>query len=210
MNINMEWLIGIAILVAVLGLGFKLGKQPRKKKLSARRPAGTPSRSLSKSQFDVLKPLNADDHKNSKADVEIRYELKNTLITATELKFLKVLDEVINNRLRVFTMVRVADVISADSSFDWAERKHLFRRVSQKHFDFVICDSKTFEVVCVIELNDESHKQKARKKRDEFLANACESAELPLLFVPVASSYDDAGLKEFIFGSYSAISRKAA
>ena len=209
----MEWLIGLVLLVVIAIIGIKGGNKKGRKKISSRRPSAKPTKPLNETQLDVLSSLNSKGRKNSKsnvADVEISYELKDTLLTPTEQQFLKVLEDVIGKQLRVFSMVRVADVLTANSSFDWSDRKLLFRRISQKHFDFVICNPKTLEIVCVIELNDKSHNQKNRKKRDEFLTSACDSAGLPLLFVSVASSYDHSELKEFVFGSYADAGRKAA
>ena len=44
----------------------------------------------------------------------------------------------------------------------------LFYKIQAKHVDFVICDQNLY-VKAILELDDNSHNQTERKKRDEFV-----------------------------------------
>lgn len=123
-------------------------------------------------------------------DVEVQYQHVDSLITAAEKNYLSVLETVVGSRARVYCMVRVADVLKPSSSLEAKQKHTLFRKTTQKHFDFVLCDQVSLRPLCVIELNDKSHQRKDRQKRDDFLQEACASANLPLHFVPVQKHYD--------------------
>ena len=107
-------------------------------------------------------------------------------------------------------MVRVADVIKPKKTLDNKQKHILFRKTSQKHFDFVLCDPISLEPLCVIELNDKSHQRKDRKERDKFLATACHSANLPLHFVPVSKQYDTAAIESYIAADIPSLLKKAS
>jgi len=144
----------------------------------------------------VLKKTSGKSEQQKNQDLQ--YQQVNSLITPTEKKFLDTLDQVVDNRARVFSMVRVADVIKPKKSLDKSHRHRHFLKTSQKHFDFVLCDPKTLKLLCVIELNDKSHQRKDRKERDQFLLDACETANLALYFIPVSNSYDANKILELI------------
>lgn len=103
-----------------------------------------------------------------------------------ELAFLAVLESVVPDDLRVLCKVRVADVIDTFGAD--------FRTVSQKHFDFVVCDARTFQPRLVIELDDKSHQSPAAQKRDAVKNQVCARAGLSILRVTAGASYDAAGL----------------
>ena len=89
----------------------------------------------------------------------------------------------------VMGKIRVADIISPVKGLDNSERQTAQNKISSKHFDYVICDRSTFEVISVVELNDKSHKRKKRVDRDVFLREACASAGLRLLEFEAKASY---------------------
>ncbi len=117
------------------------------------------------------------------------YQRVDALFTPAERSFLGILDQVAGERVRIFGKVRVADVITPGKGIPKSDWRKAFNKISCKHFDFVLCDSKDLSVQCVIELNDNSHSLKSRKERDVFLAEACSSAGLPLIQIPAKSAY---------------------
>ena len=177
----MGWFLGILVLVAIVVLVLKNKKSVQKDKLR---------------------------QDNSK--LTLSYQPVPALITPAEQQFLKALDGAVDDRFRVFTMVRVADVIKPTKSLNPSVKHKLFLKTSQKHFDFVICDATKLKPLCVIELNDKSHQKKKRKDRDDFLAEACASAGLPLKFVFASNSYDQSELVNFIDASSKPFLKKAA
>ena len=124
------------------------------------------------------------------------YIKKRSLFTNAERSFLGVLNQAIGNKVQIFGMVRVADVITPAKGVSRSEWQRAFNKISAKHFDFVICDKNDFSIICVVELNDSSHQRSDRKNRDMFLVAACQSANIPLVQVPAASSYNIAQVQE--------------
>jgi hypothetical protein len=64
------------------------------------------------------------------------------------------------------------------------------QRLAQKHVDFVLYDPVTTAIAAVIELDDRSHRQAARLRRDQFLDQAFRTARVPLLRVKAVRDYD--------------------
>lgn len=61
--------------------------------------------------------------------------------------------------------------------------------ISAKHFDFVLCKTDDLTPVAVIELDDKSHNQKHRQKRDELLKKICKQTGLPMIQIPAKWAY---------------------
>ena len=72
----------------------------------------------------------------------------------------------------IFPKMRLADIIVPRSKEYYLP---MFRKISQKHVDFVICDYEC-RVKFIIELDDNSHKRQDRVKRDAFVDQACRGA----------------------------------
>jgi hypothetical protein len=103
-----------------------------------------------------------------------------------ELAFLRVLEDVVPAEMRVLCKVRVADVIDTFGAD--------FRTVSQKHFDFVVCDANDFTPRLVIELDDKSHLTATAMKADAVKNEMCARAGLRMLRVKAAANYDGPAL----------------
>jgi very-short-patch-repair endonuclease len=99
-----------------------------------------------------------------------------------ERVFLAVLESVVPDEMRVLCKVRVADVIETFGAD--------FRTVSQKHFDFVICDAETLMPLLAIELDDKSHLTARQQQSDAVKNSVCERAGLPMLRVVAQAAYD--------------------
>jgi hypothetical protein len=129
-------------------------------------------------------------------DHRLPYEKRPSLVTGAERKFFSALSEVVEERWRIFAMVRLADVIRVRSA---ALRPQAWRnRILAKHLDFVLCDPDTLEAVLAVELDDATHQRADRIERDEFLAAALQSSKLPLLRVAVAGDYNRDSLRKSI------------
>lgn len=77
-----------------------------------------------------------------------------------------------SKNLIVFTKVRLVDLISPRHNSN--DNKSLFWKIQAKHVDFVICDEK-INVVCIVELQDNSHNRTDRIERDKFVREVLES-----------------------------------
>ena len=86
----------------------------------------------------------------------------------------------------VFAKVRLADLVRVQAS--GREFWQRFNSVSGKHVDFVLCDERLAPVVA-IELDDASHEEPERLKRDQFVDSVLTSAALPIVRVRAKRGY---------------------
>lgn len=124
-----------------------------------------------------------------------------TLFSPAERSFLGVLDQAIGSQYRVFGKVRVADVLSVSRDGTPAKRRSAFNRISAKHFDFIVCAPDDLRVLCAIELNDASHAKARRRERDDFVAEACKQAQLPLLMLPAKHAYSIDEVRQMVLSA---------
>ncbi len=132
---------------------------------------------------------------------EPRYAGRPALLTAAERRFYEVLRAALEadglaQQAVVCCQVRLADLVEVagekTGSPSWWRA---YRRVSQKHVDFVLCDRESFAIRCVIELQDRSHvTDRRRRARDEEVRGVLGQAGIPLLEIPVQARYDQIDL----------------
>lgn len=111
------------------------------------------------------------------------------LLTNAEHSFYKTLVKAKPINSVIFSKVRVADLLKPHSYKNRSEWQVAFNKISAKHFDFVICNAETLDVICVIELDDKSHSTAKVKDRDLFLNDACSGAELKLIRFKAQKNY---------------------
>lgn len=114
------------------------------------------------------------------------YRKCDALLTRGEQAFFQCLRRCIGSRYLLQCKVRLADVVRC-SDEAWDDTPG--RRISQKHLDFVVCDPRTLAVLLAIELDDRSHREASRRRRDAFLNGVAEGIGLPLLRVRARSYY---------------------
>lgn len=68
-----------------------------------------------------------------------------------------------------------------------------FDRIKAKHVDFILADKNTLDTLLVIELDDNSHIETDRIKRDIFVDSALKSAGIPIIHI-----WDGTNLEEKI------------
>jgi hypothetical protein len=120
------------------------------------------------------------------ADESLPYRLRDNFLSPAELSFYRVLVTVIANRAVIFTKVRLADIFFVARPH---ENRSYFGRISQRHVDFLLCEPSTAKPIVAIELDDSSHNRSNRKRRDEFVDQVFETAQLPLVRIPVKHAY---------------------
>lgn len=131
------------------------------------------------------------------------YRQKRTLFSEAERSFLGVLDQCIDpTQYRVFGKVRVADIVEPNPTKNRSEWQKAFNAISAKHFDYVICSTDTLQPVCVIELDDKSHSQKKRQKRDQLIDGICKEAGLSLLRFPAQRTYNPKVIRAVVEGRF--------
>jgi len=117
------------------------------------------------------------------------YESRSVLFTPAERSFLEVLEQALDSRYRVFGKVRLGDLVKPDNGSDPGKRTAAMNRINQKHVDFVICTASELSLICVLELNDQSHERGDRVARDRFVDQVLASAGIPVLNFPARKGY---------------------
>lgn|GEM_PF-3378506 len=113
---------------------------------------------------------------------DLPYKLNKSLLTDRESEFFKILEPIVNKYgFRVKSKVRMADVINL--TLDESQKNYwkYFKEISQKHFDFCICDPISLAPVMIIELDDKSHESEKAKKSDRIKNIICNHIGLKLL-----------------------------
>jgi len=119
----------------------------------------------------------------SKGDKSYSYSLKKSVLTNNELAFYKELRKTAGNYV-IFSKISIKDVLDTNN-------QSALNTISQKHFDFLLCEPTRMKPVLAIELDDSSHNTDKAKKRDADKNNICKSAGLPLLRVTNATGLQE-------------------
>src|SRR5579859_1437204 len=114
---------------------------------------------------------------------------RRDFLSKGERAFFRVLQQAVGRGGLVFAKVRLADLLTPAGGIGNEGWQAAFNRISARHVDFVICGPDDVVPRVVIELDDTSHRQAARKERDAFIEAACRTAELPLLRIPAHHDY---------------------
>jgi hypothetical protein len=125
-----------------------------------------------------------------------RYTVQHNLLSDAERSFLGVLVNAIGTDYVVAPKVRVADAIAPRKGMSRSDWQRAFNRISAKHFDYLLCRASDFRIVAAVELDDNTHRQAHRRKRDEFLEAAVKDAGLPLLRFDAKSSYSQTQIRD--------------
>lgn len=132
---------------------------------------------------------------NSSDNGEFNYKSKQYFFSKAERKFYEVLKEVADEMdMVVFAKVRLADLIYLPKSEDnWIKG---WNKIKSKHIDFVLCDKEDYRPKVAIELNDNSHNQKSRARRDDFVRNVAGKADLILVEIKASSQYNKSKIRK--------------
>lgn len=127
---------------------------------------------------------------------EYAYTAADTLLTHGELAFHKVLKTVTPPRVCINSKVRLADIIQVPQATSRPRWAAAFNKIVSKHVDFVLCDSDSLKILCVIELHDKSHNTQKRAVRDTFVRQAMASASVPYIEVKASAAYNASELRD--------------
>jgi hypothetical protein len=117
------------------------------------------------------------------------FRLRDDFISPAEISFYHVLLSVVDNGLTVCPKVNLNDIFFVSRP---DQNQAARNRISRKHVDFLLCDSRTMRPLVGIELDDSSHAREDRQARDAFVAEVFKAAGLTLLRFPVQRSYQRA------------------
>ena len=126
------------------------------------------------------------------------YIKRGPLFTPAERSFYGVLNQAMGDKTQIFGKVRVADVITTKKGLTASVRQTALNKITNKHFDYLLCNKEDLSVLCAIELNDSSHNSEKTRKRDAFLEDACKSANIPLVQIKAKATYNINDIKEVL------------
>ncbi len=120
-----------------------------------------------------------------------KYVKKEYLLTQTELKFYKILKQITDElNLTICPQIPLYQIVKNIEYKD-------FNKISNKSIDFVITENNLKIKLC-IELDDYTHKQEKRRKRDDFVNKLLEETNVKMVRIPVQNYYNKDKLKEKI------------
>ncbi|RUO26480.1 hypothetical protein CWE09_07165 [Aliidiomarina minuta] len=123
---------------------------------------------------------------------------QESFFSATEESFLTLLERACGDEYRIFTKVRLGDVVSVrEKGLSRSAQRDAQNKVSSRMLDYVLCDRSNMRVVGVIELEPiEANSNQA--KRNWFLKNSLNAAGIPFLRFKAKPGYRADELGRFI------------
>ena len=113
------------------------------------------------------------------------YRRQKYLCSAGEFRFYEKLEQAVGDEFAVHMQVSVGALLRVPAE-EWKRWGGL---VAPLRFDFVLVKRGSSFAAAAVELDDKTHNLPARRKRDKFLNEACERAELPLIRFKVSQRY---------------------
>ena len=123
---------------------------------------------------------------------------RRELFSKAERSFLGVLDMAVGEHFRVFAKVGLGDLFQLRKGLDASTRTSAGNRIRQKHVDFVLCSKDTFDIACLVELDDRSHERQKTQVRDRNVDAVANAAGIPLARIPASNSYSVDGVKNAV------------
>lgn len=190
---NLPWW-AILLIVFIVAGGFAVPSTNRSlsNKSKTKRKPQQPS-------YNIVEPLIQVHSQPISSQLQsgpLPYRKAFNLLTRSERAFYQALQVAINPETRIFVKVRLLDLLWLPGGTH--DRQSYVNRVMSKHVDFVLCDGANISPLLVIELDDSSHERTDRQLRDAFVDEVLRTVDLPILHVPVRSSYSSTDLATLI------------
>ena len=110
-----------------------------------------------------------NDYVNVNTNKKYWYYSKKQLLTNHEKYYYNALIGYANKyNFHLLAKVRLADLIEADER-NYSNKQFAFYKIQAKHIDFALCDKSNLEPVLIIEIDDNTHNDAERIKRDNFV-----------------------------------------
>lgn len=164
----------------------------------------TPETSQLKSQPEYIKHV-AQNRKDTKIDAVLTpstairsnatdeplkyiYTKREHIMTHTERVFYKRLFSIIGRQYLIFPQIHLSTLMRAHSYYRY--HTGALATIQRKSVDYVLCDTN-LKILCAIELDDSSHLQPDRIKRDQFVNKVFKLAGLPLIRISTHIKHSD-------------------
>lgn len=119
----------------------------------------------------------------------IKFYRKEYLTTITEKKYYDKLVSWFGEKCYIHCQVSLGSlfIFPKQKIFTDEEQKRFFSVCNRMSLDFVLTSKTNNNIICIIELDDESHNREDRKKRDDMLNYLMTETNMPFLRVSVDS-----------------------
>jgi len=145
----------------------------------------------------IIKAI-VSDSGNQKTSTVYRYNRKYVIMTEREQEFYKKLKLVCGDSILIFPQIHLSSLFF--HNVKGQNFKLAFRFINRLSVDFVLVDSRNFKTLLAVELDDSTHNEKDRIKRDLIVNDIFKKAHFPLLRVD-SVKIDNEKLKEMILES---------
>ena len=145
--------------------------------------------------FVVKKPSSKDAPQNE--NVTLPYKKRDDFLSASELSFYRTLGTFLESKAIICPKVAVKEIVFIGNGVGKDYMK-FFNYIAKKHVDFVLCDARTMQVICAVELDDKSHQREARRQRDAFIDRVFATSQIPLFHIKAQSGYTKEDFKEIL------------
>lgn len=135
------------------------------------------------------------DSENQNTSTVYRYNRKYVIMTEREQEFYKKLKLVCGDSILIFPQIHLSSLFF--HNVKGQNFKLAFRFINRLSVDFVLVDSRNFKTLLAIELDDSTHNEKDRIKRDLIVNDIFKKAHFPLLRVD-SIKIDNEKLKQMI------------
>ena len=120
-------------------------------------------------------------------DEVLPFRLRDDFLSAAEISFYHILLSAVGDSLTVCPKVNLSDLFFVSRP---DRNQAAWNRISRKHIDFLLCDSRSLRPRVGIELDDSSHAREDRRVRDAFVQQVFDAAGLALLRFPAQRAYN--------------------
>lgn len=132
----------------------------------------------------------------STPEAYLPYKKKESLLTASESNFEKVLKEVVQNKYHIDRQVLLSNLVETTDKY-----KPHRSKIDKKTIDFVLFQNNSHAPYLAIELDDLSHLRPDRIERDLFVESVLNKAGIRLIRIKNSYSYNLKEISDLIFNS---------
>ncbi len=115
------------------------------------------------------------------------FRLRDDFLSPAEISFYHVLLSTVSDKFTVCPKVNLSDIFFVSRP---DQNQAARNRISRKHVDFLLCDSRSMRPCIGIELDDASHAREDRQTRDALIEQVFAAAGLRLLRFPAQRAYN--------------------
>lgn len=127
------------------------------------------------------------------------FRLRDDFLSPAEISFYHILLSAAGDRFTVCPKVNLNDIFFVSRP---DKNQTARNRISRKHVDFLLCDSRSMRPCMGVELDDSSHAREDRQTRDALVQQVFDAAGLPLLRFPAQRSYNTSEVASRLFSVF--------